>query len=129
MENKKSKNLSMKMDYDLQNDSLFLYRKDQTIYKESVEIGEDLILDFNEELEPMSFEILNISKLLGVKKFSVKNLMKITGGIGINKDCISVNLGFTVPVHQKKIEKPVYLVAPNDINLPSLTTNLGLAEV
>lgn len=118
----------MGMDYDLKNDSLFLYKKDKTNYNESIEIGEDFILDFDENSVPISFEMLDVSKILGVKKFSIKNLKKLSGVIGISKDSIKVKLEFIVPAQREKLKKPVLFEVPNDFNLPNTITNLDLAK-
>ncbi|QUH22638.1 DUF2283 domain-containing protein [Methanobacterium alkalithermotolerans] len=118
----------MGMEYDLKNDSLFLYKKDKTNYNESIEIGEDFILDFDENSVPISFEMLDVSKILGVKKFSVKNLKKLSGVIGISKDSIRIKLEFIVPAHREKLKKPVLFEVPNDFNLPNTITNLDLAK-
>lgn len=126
--NKKSNDLEMKMDYDLKNDSLFMYNTSKTHYNESVEVGDYFILDLNEEFTPISFEILNISKILNVGKFSIQHLRKLRGSIGISKDSITIELEFTVPVHQKEFQKPVILEVPNDSNLPNILANVELAK-
>jgi uncharacterized protein YuzE len=121
------KELKMKKDYDFLNDSLFMYIEGEKDYKESIEVGDNLILDFDKDYKPISFEILNISQVLGVKKFSIKNLKKIIGNIGVSDDTICVRLSFIVPIHEKKINKPILMQTKNDIDIPN--TQLGLATV
>lgn len=116
----------LQMDYDLQNDSLFVYsRNKDNLYKESLEIGDNFILDLNENSEPIAFEILNISEILDVNKFSIQHLKKIEGSVRINKESICVKLSLLVPIHQKKTEMPFSMLAPNDMNLPNTLTHLG----
>lgn len=117
----------MKMDYDLINDSLFLYNIENKSYKESIEVGEDLILDLDKNSAPIAFEILNISKILEVPKFSIKNLKSIEGFVGINQEFIDIKLEFLVPIHQKEVEKPMFMQTANDINLPNIETHLAIA--
>ncbi|BDZ71582.1 DUF2283 domain-containing protein [Methanobacterium petrolearium] len=119
--------LKVLKDYDAPNDSLFMFIGGDIEYKESIEINDHIILDFDKKGEIVSFEILDVSKILGVDKFSIKNLKKLRGNIGVNKDFILVDFTFTVPVHQKNIEKPILIEAPNDLNLPNTTASLGLA--
>jgi len=52
----KIKPFIMDKDYDYQNDSLFLYVSHDHEYKESIELGENIILDFDKYELPSEFK-------------------------------------------------------------------------
>lgn len=60
--------LKMAEDYDLQNWFPILYVTDDYTYKESVELGDHIILDFDENDVPVAIEILEASEFLNIKK-------------------------------------------------------------
>ncbi len=125
MENKKL--FKMAKDYDMENDSLFMHITDKYEYKESLELGNNIILDFDKNYVPVAIEILDGSKFLGVGKFSLKNLLKLKIGIEIDSDFITIKASFILSLHQKEIDAPVNVETSNDINLLHVQTEFALA--
>lgn len=113
----------MAKDYDSRSDSLYLYITDEYEYNESVEIDNDVILDFDKNLVPVAIEFLGASKLLGVSKFSIMNLRTLTMQIYTNEKIISIKACFTVPFHQKEIKSPIEVTTTNDINIPHMQSS------
>jgi uncharacterized protein YuzE len=124
----KKDSFKMDKDYDVQNDVLYLHVIDDYEYKESLEIGGNIIVDFDKNYVPVALEILDASKFLNVSKFSLKNLIKWDMNIQVTEDSIKVKASFIVPVRQKEVEKPLLAEAMNDINLPIIQTHFNLAE-
>lgn len=117
----------MAKDYDFQNDSLFMYVINDYKYKESLELGDNIILDFDENDVPVAIEILDAANILNVDKFSLKNLQSLNMEISINEDSISIQAEFKVLKHQKELEAPISVEIPNDLNLPQTQTEFALA--
>lgn len=124
MEQKKS--FRMTKDYDTQNDSLFMYITDEYDYKESVELGENVILDFDENDVPVAIEFLDATKFLNVSKFSLEHLVNLDMDIRIDADFISIDAVFKVLFHQKEVFAPVKLEVPNDLNFPHMQSEFAL---
>jgi uncharacterized protein YuzE len=123
----KIKPFIMDKDYDYQNDSLFLYVSHDNEYKESIELGENIILDFDKHYVPIALEILDASKVLGIEKFILNKGFKLNMEIGINEVSISIKALFKVFKHQKLIDAPVNATTTNDINIPTMQTSFALA--
>lgn len=124
MEQKKS--FRMTKDYDTQNDSLFMYITDEYDYKESVELGENVILDFDENDVPVAIEFLDATKFLNISKFSLEHLVNLDMDIRIDADFISIYAVFKVLFHQKEVSAPVKLEVPNDLNFPHMKSEFAL---
>ena len=116
----------MNKDYDIQNDSLFMYITDDYNYKESVELGNNVILDFDENNVPVAIEFLDASKLLKVQKFSLKHLVKLNMEINIDDESITLDAEFKVLVHQKEVPAPVKIEVPNELNFPQMQGEFAL---
>lgn len=107
----------MKQDYDAENDSLFFYVIDDYKYRESIEL-DNIIIDFDENCIPVALEILNASKLFGVKKYDLTKPISFKMSIAISKKSIAIKGRFSINVRQKITEKPIEAETLNDINLP-----------
>lgn len=116
----------MEKDYDMQNDSLFMYITEDYNYKESVELGDIVILDFDENNIPVAIEILNVAKLLNVQKFSLKHLVNVKMAITIDDESIIIDAEFKVLVHQKEVPAPIKLELPNELNFPQMQSEFAL---
>lgn len=116
----------MNKDYDIQNDSLFMYITDDYNYKESVELGNNVILDFDENNVPVAIEFLDAAKLLKVQKFSLKHLVKLNMEINIDDESITLDAEFKVLVHQKEVPAPVKIEVPNELNFPQMQGEFAL---
>ena len=125
----KNNPFAMDQDYDYQNDSLFLYIEDEHEYKESIELGNNIILDFDKYYVPVALEILDASKILGIEKFILKKGFKLQMQIRINADSISIQATFKVFKHQKLINTPVNATIPNNMNIPDMQSSFEVATV
>jgi uncharacterized protein YuzE len=76
-------------------------------YKESMELGNNIILDFDKQYVPVALEILDASKVLGIDRFVLKKDFGLDMQIGINQDSITISATFKVFKHQKLIDAPV----------------------
>jgi uncharacterized protein YuzE len=117
----------MDTDYDRQHDSLFMYVKDDYTYKESIELGNNIILDFDENYVPVAIEILDASKVLSVNKFSLSNPFNVEMEISVNEKRIKIEASFKVFLHQKEMDAPVNIESPNNIDLPNMQTHFAIA--
>lgn len=124
---KEEKPFRMEKDYDFQNDSLFMYITDEYEYKESIELGNNIILDFDKNDAPVAIEILDAAKVLNVEKFSLNKLKGLIMEISIEEDTITIKAEFKVLLHQMELDAPISLEVPNDLNLPQMQTEFALA--
>lgn len=114
--------------YDANTDALFLKIKKPYFYNESVELANNIMLDFSEDDVPVALEILDASKYFHVKPFSLRNFnFEMT--IDVKKDTIHLEAVLMFLVHQKKENRPVDLLAVNDMNIPAMQTNYEAVSV
>ena len=111
------------LDYDKENDILFIHRKD-TKTKGSVEVmGGDIVIDFSKDKEVVGIEIMNASELL--KNFDITKdmLSKVIAGdmkVAQQRNVLFLTLVLKMP---KNIEKEAILT------VPSLTSKLSPVAV
>lgn len=122
------KKFVMKQDYDVQNDSLFLYVADDYNYKESIEMDENTILDFDENYVPVALEILKALEFFNVNKFSLTRPIGLDMIIEIDEKSITMKASFLIQIRQRTTEKPINIKTPNDISLPLQETHFAMAE-
>jgi len=107
------------LDYDIENDILFIHRKDVKT-KGSVEImGGDIIMDFSKDKEVVGLEIMNASEFL--KNFNItKNMLSqaLAGDIKIvqQRSVLFITIILKMP---KNIEKEAILTVPSLVSRPS----------
>ena len=111
------------LDYDKENDILFIHRKDVKT-KGSVEVmGGDIIIDFSKDKEVIGIEIMNASELL--KNFDItKDMLSeaIAGDIRVAQQRNVLFLTIVLKI-SKNIEKEAILT------VPSLTSKLSPVAV
>ncbi len=113
--------------YDPDADALFINKVKDYDYDESVELTNDVILDFDVEGEASAVEILNASKVFNVSKFSLNNIGPISMKIGVNEKLICLELSIGVLIHNKESLKSINHSAVNDIDAPIMQTELATA--
>jgi uncharacterized protein YuzE len=119
--------IKLKVDYDHENDSLFLYHNEEGYSEFSEFLTDDIVMDFNENDIPVALEILNASKHFNKKKTSFLNIGQCTVKISINKEKIMFSIKLGINVHNKLTSlKPINLVKANDINLSSSETIIAM---
>ena len=113
--------------YDYSSDILGIKVKRDFIYCETVEMSDGVLLDFDVNNIPTALEILDASKRLNVPKSSLKNIIFFKMKVSIDEDSIKLNAVFVLLIQNIK-EKPILeSFAQNDLNLPSLETELVIA--
>jgi uncharacterized protein YuzE len=117
------KQLYVTCDYDYKVDAIDIDVIGDYNYKETVELGNGVYLDFDENNIPVALEILSASKILNIDK---KNLInpEIHMIITINNDLIRVEVEFIYIIHNKKISESMTNKVANNYNIPSIETTL-----
>ena len=77
--------------YDFINDILLFEVKHDFDYKETIEMDDGILLDFDNGNIPVSLEILSASKKLNVPKESLRNLVDFNMNIVSTSKIISIN--------------------------------------
>lgn len=114
-------------DYDVENDSLFIYIIDDYIYDKSLRLDKDVILDFDENKVPVALELLHASKLFNVNRFDLRNPMGLDMEITIGDKCIRIKADFTILVRNKPTPLDLDIEGENSINIPSQETHFDKA--
>ena len=114
-------------DYDYVGDSLFIYCIDSYEYDVSLELDNDVILDFDINGKPVAFEFLNASKIFNLDKSYFKNLVKINIQSNITEDLISLKVQLLVLVHNKNQVFDINRITSNLSNIPVMETVLATA--
>jgi uncharacterized protein YuzE len=123
-----SGNFKVVSNYDVQSDILYIHKTIKYNYKESVELGNNLILDFSEDNDPVALEIIDASLFFNVKKYSLEHIQSFSLNVLVNKNIICIKGKFILPVHNKGMSKSVNEQTVNDINMPYIKSNFGTAE-
>lgn len=122
------KELGMKQDYDVATDTLFFYQVEDYDYKKSVRMNKNVILDLDQNKEPVAFEILHASQYFGLKnKFPLTQNVTVDLNIDIDEESITMEGLFIFLIRQKEEPKTVKTVADNLLNLPSQDMHLATA--
>ncbi|NYB51205.1 MAG: DUF2283 domain-containing protein [Methanobacteriaceae archaeon] len=113
--------------YDGEVDALFIHLKKDFSYATSVELNENVILDFDSNSLPVALEILNASKILKTTKFSLRNIQQIRMRVNVDCRSISLKLNLTVAIHHMNQTQKVNTFTSNDIGIPSMHKELVTA--
>ena len=114
-----NKHFNLEFSYGIDVDSIFINIVDEYVYKESIELEEGIILDFDTNGIPVALEILDISSLFGIDKISFENIQDIQMKIKINS-CINLELIMVLLVKDRKVKQELDKFIKNDINLPEM---------
>lgn len=128
MEPNESFNLESRYEHHF--DTLLLRITKPYKYKESVEIGEGIILDFDEENVPVALEILNASKIFKVPKYALNKPTENIGvhmGIKVDEKSICLKADFAIKLHNNRQDYSVESFTANNSQIPNLTTELATA--
>ena len=111
------KQFTVEQDYDFQGDSLLFNITQKYRYQKSVQIKDNIIIDFDENDVPVALELLNASKLLHVNKSSLTYPMGIDMFIEVGQEMIKLQAKFLISIHQKQTPMSLNEQTSNDINL------------
>ena len=114
-----NKHFNLEFSYDIDVDSIFINIVDEYDYKESIELEEGIILDFDTYGIPVALEILDVSNLFGIDKVSFENIQDIKMKIKINS-CINLELKMVLLVKDREVKQELDRFIKNDINLPEM---------
>lgn len=106
--------------YDYECDALMLKYDGNYDYDYSLELSNDVIVDFDINGIPCAFEFLNASKLFGFDKSSLMNIKKINVSINVTSKLIELSTLIVVLVHNKSISNRLRNSLANNVNLPEL---------
>ena len=106
-------------DYDYSLDIYTITVDEDFEFGKSLELEDGVILDFDKNNIPVSIEILDISKRLGIKKQEVDSstiAMKIT----CTPEILEVSIVFFYKIHEKEFEKTIDSKLANTFNIPQI---------
>lgn len=89
-------------------------------YDYSLELEDNVIVDFDNNDVPCAFEFLDASKLFGFDKSSLMNIKKIHISIKITSELIKLNTSIVAVVHNKDVSNSLQNSLANNLNLPEL---------
>jgi len=113
-----------KIDYDLENDSLFIYGSGKK-YKKSIDLN-DIILDMSEDDYVMAIEILEASKKFNFSKVDLLNIQSFDADIEINEDTIKIDMKIEIIKRNNLISKSMKAIGLNSMNLPTSNQEVAL---
>ena len=100
-----------KVDYDNDNDALFVYTDKKA--NDSVELG-NYVVDFDIDDKVSGVEIFDISKMLNLSKhpFNLEHIKDAKLSASLEKNCIYILILLKLQVNNKIVEKELYLSVP-----------------
>lgn len=111
-------------DYDLLNDSLFLYKEGEK-YRSSLEFN-GIIIDFNENDNVINLEMLDVSKKFHISKSDILNLKKFDATLEINEEDVKITMKIGILKRNKVYDKCMEALTPNILKLPSGTQGIAV---
>ena len=96
-------------------------------HERSVQLTDDVIMDFNKDNKFVALEILNASHVLAVNEHSLENIRNIDLSVKVTDYQIFVNAIFTIPVSDHEEIKVTNASIVNDKNIPKWDLNLATA--
>ena len=124
---KDENNFQVESLYDHSCDVLGIRIIDNYEYETSVELSNDVILDFDINNVPVALEILNASKVLKVPKYALNNIPMIQMNVDVDEKSISLKACFGVIIHNKEQIHSVDSFTSNDTGIPNIVTELATA--
>jgi hypothetical protein len=97
------------------------------IYKRSLRLDNDIILNFDENNVPVALEILHASRTLDANRFDLTKPLVLNMEIVIGKDFIHIKADFTLIVRNKTTPLGLNIAGKNSINLPSQEAHFAKA--
>lgn len=114
-----NKNFEIDNEYDSFLDIYTITVKENFKFGKSLELEEGVILDFDENNVPISIEILDISKRLGIKKNIIKSA-NVQMRIMCNSEILKVTINFFYKIHEKEFNGTIDSRIANNFDLPQM---------
>jgi uncharacterized protein YuzE len=111
--------------YDMEVDALFINIKKDYEYDTSIELDNDVIMDFDKNSVPVALEVLNASRVLKTPKYSLNNINTIKMNVDINEKSIGLKVFLGVTIHNKEQIHSVDTFTSNDTGIPNIETELA----
>jgi len=120
-------NFEIEHKYDIESDAIFINVKKKYKYSTSIELNDNIILDFDKDRNPCGLEILNTSSVLGVHRSNLENIKEIQIEVKIDEKSISLSVcfGLVIGSHEKSVKVSPFTA--NSIEVPTLQTKLASA--
>lgn len=110
--------------YDVEVDALFINVKRDYKYDTSIELDNDVILDFDINGVPVALEILNASNVLKTPKYSLNNIHTIKMHVEIDEKSIGLKASLGVNIHNKELMQSVNSFTSNDTGIPCIEAEM-----
>ncbi len=110
--------------YDMEVDALFINVKRDYNYDTSIELDNDVILDFDINGIPVALEILNASHVLKTPKYGLNNIHTIKMHVEIDEKSICLKAGLGVNIHNKELIQSVNSFTSNDTGIPCIEAEM-----
>ena len=117
---KRSMDKLLNKNYDRECDALMLYYVEDYDYDYSLELTDDVIIDFDCDGLPRAFEFLNASKLFGFDKSSLMNIKKINITIKVTSKLFELSTLIVVVICNKTVSNSLLESHVNNVDLPEL---------
>lgn len=124
MRKKENNSFEVEYMYDITSDIMGIKAKRKFNYKESIEMNEGILLDFDKDNIPVSLELHDASKRFNVPKYALKDPVFLNMDVNVNEKIIIVNLNIVTLVHNKKKEHVIEEYTSNYSNIPNIETEL-----
>ena len=121
-------NLELEYKYDIEVDAIFINVKKEYEYDTSIELTNDIILDFDKNANPVALEILNTSKILDVSKSNLENMNNIQIDISIDEKSINLCACFDIFINNHEETAKVSPFVANNIGIQNIETKLSYAK-
>lgn len=111
--------------YDMEVDALFINIKKDYEYDTSIELDNDVIMDFDKNGFPVALEVLNASSVLKTPKYSLNNINTIKMNVDINEKSIGLKVVLGLTIHNKNQIQSISTFTSNDTGIPNIETELA----
>ena len=112
------------IDYDYENDSLFLFTRGAS-YKQSLNL-DNIIIDFDENNHIKGVEILDASERFGVSKYAIKKPEKIEINLNVSEKKIELSIQITLQIRNRKIPRAISATGTNLFKIPPGTMAMSV---
>lgn len=106
--------------YDSSFDVLGIRINDDYEYKTSVELSNDVILDFDKNNVPVALEILNASRFLKISKSHLDHINMIKMKVHVDDKSICLKGSIGVNIHKQEHIQFIDTFTSNDTGIPSI---------
>lgn len=116
----------LKYMYDYYSDVLGVKVKNDFIYHETVELEDDVLLDFDKNDVPVSLEIMDASKRFNIPKSSLNDLKFFNMTVVVDNKFITINVVIGVLIHNNENKQILESFTVNKYGIPNITADLTI---